>query len=144
MSSDSTKPLSEQMLVYYQRCSMAFTLQQFHKNCSLTSSVTSVNLKLYPVLTLRPRQNGRHFLADISKCIFLNKNLWISIKISLKFVPRGPISNIPALVQTMAWHRPGNKLLSEPVRDSLSYWCTYASLDLNKLKLLPHLPGQMS
>ena len=26
---------------------------------------------------------------------------------SLKFVPKGPINNIPALVQIMAWRRPG-------------------------------------
>ena len=31
--------------------------------------------------TLRPRQNGRHFPDDIFKCIFLNENVWISIKI---------------------------------------------------------------
>ena len=31
------------------------------------------------------------------------------------FVPKGPINNIPALVQMMAWHRPGNKQLSEPM-----------------------------
>ena len=37
--------------------------------------------------TLRPRQNGRHFPDDIFKCIFLNENEWISIKLSLKFVP---------------------------------------------------------
>ena len=48
--------------------------------------------------TLRPRQNGRHFPDDFFKCIFLNKNLRISIKFSLKFVPMGPINNIPALV----------------------------------------------
>ena len=41
--------------------------------------------------TLRPRQNGRHFPDDIFKCLFLNENVWISIKISLKFVPEGPI-----------------------------------------------------
>ena len=29
------------------------------------------------------------------------------MKISLKFVPEGPINNIPALVQIVAWHRPG-------------------------------------
>ena len=46
--------------------------------------------------TLRPRQNGRHFADDIFKCIFLNEGVWISIKISLKFVPKGPIDNIPA------------------------------------------------
>ena len=43
--------------------------------------------------TLRPRQNGRHFADDIFKCIFLNENAWIPIKISLKFVPQGPISH---------------------------------------------------
>ena len=43
------------------------------------------------------RQNGHHF-ADIFKCIFLNENALIQIKISLKFVPKGPINNIPALV----------------------------------------------
>ena len=48
--------------------------------------------------TLRPRQNGRPFADDIFKCIFLNENVWIPIKISLKFVPKGPINNIPALV----------------------------------------------
>ena len=35
------------------------------------------------------------FADDISKCIFLNENVWIPIKISLKYVPTGPI---PALV----------------------------------------------
>ena len=43
----------------------------------------------YTFSTLRPRQNGRHFPDDIFKCIFLKQNIWISIKISLKFVPRG-------------------------------------------------------
>ena len=65
--------------------------------------------------TLRPRQNGRHFPDDIFKWIFLNENVWISINISLKFVPRGPINNIPILVQVMAWRRSGDKPLSEPM-----------------------------
>ena len=43
----------------------------------------------------------------------------ISIKISLKFVPKGPINNIPSLVQIMAWRRPGGKPLSEPTMVSL-------------------------
>ena len=63
--------------------------------------------------TLRPRQNGRHFADDIFKYIFLNENVWIPIRISLKFVPKGPINNIPSLVQIMAWRRPGDKPLSE-------------------------------
>ena len=69
--------------------------------------------------TLRPRQDGCHFPGDIFKCIFLNENLWISIKISLKFVLKGPINNIPALVQIMAWRRQGDKPLSEPMMVSL-------------------------
>ena len=69
--------------------------------------------------TLRPRQNGRHFADDIFKCIFLNENVWIPIEISLKFVPKGPINNIPALVWIMAWRRPGEKPLSEPMMVSL-------------------------
>ena len=64
--------------------------------------------------TLRPRQHGRHFADDTFKRIFLNENVIISIKISLKFVPDGPINNIPALVQIMAWRRLGDKPLSEP------------------------------
>ena len=35
------------------------------------------------------------------KCILLN-DVWIPIKISLKFVPRCLINNIPELVQVMA------------------------------------------
>ena len=48
--------------------------------------------------SLMPRENGRHFADDIFKWIFLNENVWIPIKISLKFVPKGPINIIPALV----------------------------------------------
>ena len=65
--------------------------------------------------TLRPRQNGRHFADDTFKRIFMNENVKISINISLKFVPKGLINNIPALVQIMAWRRPGDKPLSEPM-----------------------------
>ena len=69
----------------------------------------------HSVNTLRPRQNGRHFAEDILKWILLNKNVWIPIKISLRFVPKGRINNIPALVPIMAWCPPGDKPLSEPM-----------------------------
>ena len=52
----------------------------------------------------------------IFKRIFLNKKFCISIRFSLKFVPKGPIDNKSALVQVMAWHRTGDKPLSEPMR----------------------------
>ena len=62
---------------------------------------------------LRPRQNGRHAADDIFKCIFLYENIWIPTKISLNYVPYGLIDNMAALVQIMAWRRPGDKPLSE-------------------------------
>ena len=74
--------------------------------------------------TLRTRQDGRHFADDIFRRIFLNENIEISIEISLKVVPNGPINNIPALVQVMAWRRPGDKPFTEPmVVISLTHIC---------------------
>ena len=52
--------------------------------------------------SLRPRQNGRHFADDTFNRIFMNENVRISIKLSLKFVPKGPIDNISSLVQITA------------------------------------------
>ena len=69
--------------------------------------------------TLRRRQNGRHFPDNIFKWIFLNENVSILIKISLKFVSERPINNIPSLIQIMAWRWPGDKPLSEPMMFSL-------------------------
>ena len=66
--------------------------------------------------TLRPRQNGHHFADDTFKHIFLNENVCISIEISLKFVPKDQMNNMPALVQIMAWRRTGDKPLSESTR----------------------------
>ena len=43
-------------------------------------------------------QNGRHFAAGIFRCIFLNEKVRILTKISLQFVPKGPIDINPALV----------------------------------------------
>ena len=76
--------------------------------------------------TLRPRRNGRHFADDTVNRIFVNENVRISINFSLKFVPQGPINNIPALVQIMA------------ISHYLNQWWfvyrrIYASLGLNEL-----------
>ena len=72
--------------------------------------------------TLRPRQNGRRFADDTFKRIFLYENVRILIKISLKFVPKGPINNNPALVQIMAWRWSGDKPLSEPMMVQIMAW----------------------
>ena len=59
-------------------------------------------------LTL-PGQNGHHFADNIFKCIFMNEKCCILIRISLKFVPNGPIDNKSSLFQVMAWCQPGDK-----------------------------------
>ena len=76
--------------------------------------------KLRPCLvnTLRPRQNGRHFADDTFNRNFVNENARIWIKFSLKFVPKGPINNIPLLVQIMAWCRPSIKRLKSGVSEN--------------------------
>ena len=85
---------------------------------------------LHCIKTLRPRQNGHHFPDDIFKYIFLNENVWISHKISLKFVPNVRINNIPSLVQIIAWRRIGDKPLFEPMIDNVfdAYMCHSASM----------------
>ena len=101
------------------------------------------------ILTLRPRRNGQHIADDIFKRIFINENVWILFKISLKFVPKGPINNIPALVQIMAWRRSVDGPLSERMMVSLpthicvtrpqwvnALWpsdAIYGDIDLDKL-----------
>ena len=68
--------------------------------------------------SLRPKRICCHFTDDILKCIFLNEKVWISLIISLKFVPKVQINNISAMVQ-MAWCRPGDKPSSELMMVSL-------------------------
>ena len=69
--------------------------------------------------SLRPRQNDRHFTDGIFKFLLMNENIWISPKILLKFVPMVSMSNIPVLIQIMAWRRPGDKPLCESIVFSL-------------------------
>ena len=123
-----TKPLSEPMLTYCQFHPINifqwnFTwkfqkLKHFHTRrcngkCFLWNLSQFVRVSMCYLNILRPRQNGRHFIDNFFKCIFMNENIWISINISLKFVPMCPINNIPALVQIMSWRRPGDKPFSE-------------------------------
>ena len=55
------------------------------------------------ILTYLPLDKMTTILADdIMKRISLNENIWISLTISLKFVRKVRINNIPALVQIMA------------------------------------------
>ena len=67
-------------------------------------AVISEGFKLIEAETTWTPFRRRHF-----------QNVEILIEISLKFVHNGPINNIPALVQIMAWRRPGDKPLFEPM-----------------------------
>ena len=102
--------------------SRAFSLIRIFQfwGCELYTCSSIVSVFRRPaIITLGPRQNGRHFADDTFKRIFLSENGGMSIKISLKFILKGPISNIPSLVEIMAWRRPGAKPLSQLMMVSL-------------------------
>ena len=87
--------------------------------CRLFCTQHWTNVDLPPIVTSRLRQNCRYFADD--KCIFLNENVSISLslKISLKFVPKDPINDISVCFQKMAWRRPSDKSLFELMIDTL-------------------------
>ena len=67
---------------------------------------------LIRLLTHLPLNKMAAILPDnILKYIFKNEKFYILMKISLKFVPKGPIDNMSALIQVMAWCRTGSKPL---------------------------------
>ena len=59
---------------------------------------TAIPPDIWLVTTLRRDKMDAILADEIFKCIFLNENDRIPIKISLKFVPDGPIDNNLALV----------------------------------------------
>ena len=117
-------PLTDAVMfqcVYWYLQSVFFFLVLFHFCILLEIKLTTTTITRGQsgppswLNTLRPRQNGRRFADDTFKRIFLNEGVRLSINISLKFVPQGPINNNPALVQIMAWRRSGDKPLPEPM-----------------------------
>ena len=70
------------------------------------------------VIGILPHEKLTYFIQPLSWLLMTWRRIGfcILIKISLKVVPKGPINNIPALVQIMVWCRPGNKPLSETTR----------------------------
>ena len=83
-------------------------MESYNKDIKMVAFDVQVN-------TLRPRKNGRHFPDDILKCIFLNENESIWLKVSLQLLLKGLVDNIPSFVQIMAWSLPDDKPLSEPM-----------------------------
>ena len=109
LSLKAALPLAEILVTAPDRCTENRTSDpSFFITLPADTSLNTLN-------TLRMEENGRHFADVIFKCIFLNENIWISLRISLKFVPKGPFNNIPALVQIMACRLVGAKPLSEPM-----------------------------
>ena len=97
------------------------------------SCLTLPDVAIPYVNPLRTRQNCRHFADDTFKPIFLNGNIIISIKISLKFLPKIPTNNMPALVQIMAC---ADQATSHYLNQWWSvYWRIYASFIGHYIKL---------
>ena len=83
-----------------------------------------------------PGQNGCHLTDDIFKCISLNEKFLNPIW--MKFVSKGAIDNMWALVQVMAWRRIGDKPLPEPML--IQFTNAYAALGGEEL--ISAKPGQ--
>ena len=60
--------------------------------------MTQVRQRILVCELIFPWTNGRHFVVDIFNCIFVNEKFCFLIKISLKFVSKGPIDNDPVMV----------------------------------------------
>ena len=88
----------------------------------------------YNLTHIEAETNGRTFADDIFKRIFLNKNGSVSIKISLKFVPKGPIVNNTATVQIML----GADQVTKHYLNQwlLDYRRIYAQFTLNELNVI--------
>ena len=74
----------------------------------------NMGITLKKQLTHWCQENFRHFADDISNCMFLNENVWIVLKISLKLVTKFRFDNIPT---SFAWSV--TKPLSGPMVVSL-------------------------
>ena len=67
------------------------------------------NVISFPSITVRPEQNGRHFVDDISNP-FSWRKIYIWSEISLKYV----LCDKLILVEALAWCRTGKRSLIEP------------------------------
>ena len=127
------KPLPDLILTSHEWGTVLFTSEQFHRGQRVDTQdlyqyrmrYYSMGEQLIPIaefplyytyylLRHWGREKWLHFLDNIFKYLFWMK-MYYSIKISLKFVLKVRINNIPALVQIMAWCQPGHKPLSEPM-----------------------------
>ena len=65
---------------------------------------------------LKPKQNnGLYFANNIFKCILMNENLGILLRVSLMYMPKDLTANKSALGQKMTWRQTCDKPLYEQV-----------------------------
>ena len=83
------------------------------------------------IMTIEPLLLPKEWLTIHGKRVWTTHQGMGGIKKSLKFVPKGPINNIQALVKIMAWRRLGDKPSSEPMVNRL----IYVSLRQNELEI---------
>ena len=92
-------------------CEKWITIQDISvKKMHLKMASVCMGLKSSP-----PGQNGCHFPYDIFERNFMNENFFYFDSNFTEIFLNGPVNNILALVQIMAWRRSGDKPLSEPM-----------------------------
>ena len=74
------------------QCTMVLAVILFKYRSTLLESPKS-HLNSNKVNSSSSEQSGPHFAEDIFRCIFVNETFCIWIKISVKFVPKGPIDD---------------------------------------------------
>ena len=91
-------------------CTFGFPCVNIYKKSFVHIATFSTALVVYV-----PMRISYKYILHCAMCCLAasNENVWISLKISLKFVSWVRIDNIPSLVQIMAWRQPGDKPSSE-------------------------------
>ena len=87
-----------------------------------------------PIQHLRPKQNGCHYIEDMVKLIFLNKNHRIWIQILVKFAPRVQLTLSQHWFCYNGWALK-RKLLSEPAIAKFTDTYVYIALGLGMMNL---------
>ena len=98
------------LYIHFDQYKKACQWHRYNRHGERFQTIHVVRYEHIEVETRWPPFSRRHFRTH-----FLERKCYNLINDSLKFVPDGPINNFPVLVQIMAWHRPGDKPLSEPM-----------------------------
>ena len=85
-------PRYECIITFSTACDMSTYVYSPLKGCweRLTGGARAYNMQHW---SFPPGPSGRHLADDIFRCIFVNEKFCVLIKISRKFVPKGPIDN---------------------------------------------------